>query len=217
MKLLAISLVALAMVATPANGQMSCCGPSGMSASAGGLAGLKLVNLSGDTVKLAEHIGMMPMVMLLAGTGAPSGKAADVVQATVSAREEQPMLVYVLAANPKPAKAFAESHKLTGLVLVDPKRSALAAARADSLPVVLFIGKSGNVASTELNVSEATVNEGMKAIAQTEEKLVDPVCGMTVTKETAAGSYTYNGKTYYFCSKACKENFTKDPQKYLQD
>jgi len=190
-----------------------------MSASTGNnaLAGLKLVNLSGDTVKLSEHIGMMPMVMLLAGTGAPSGKAVDVLQATISAREEQPMLVYVLAANPKTARAFAESHKLTGLVLVDPKRSALAAAKADSLPVVLFMGTSGKVARTEFNVSEATVNEGLKTIAQAEEKLVDPVCGMSVTKETAAGNYTYNGKTYYFCSKSCKDNFTKDPQKYLSD
>ena len=53
------------------------------------------------------------------------------------------------------------------------------------------------------------------ALAQTQEKLVDPVCGMTVTKEGAAGSTTYQGKTYYFCSKACKDNFTKDPQKHL--
>ena len=217
MKLLAISLVALAMTAAPALGQMSCCGPGGKTASAGGLAGLKLVNLSGDTVRLSEHIGMMPMVMLVAGTGAPSGKAVDVLQATISAREEQPMLVYVLAANPKTARAFAESHKLTGLVLVDPKRSALAAAKADSLPVVLFMGTSGKVARTEFNVSEATVNEGLKTIAQTEDKLVDPVCGMSVTKETAAGNYAYNGKTYYFCSKSCKDNFTKDPQKYLSD
>jgi YHS domain-containing protein len=215
--------VALTMATGAALAQCSGCqnmaGCTSMSASAnnGGLAGLKLVNLTGDTVNLSEHIGMMPMVMLLAGTGAASGRAADVVQATVSAREPQPMLVYVIAAGQKPAKAFAESHRLTGLVLVDQKKTALAAAMADTLPVALFVSRSGSVVKADAKITEATVNEGVKALAKTEEKLIDPVCGMTVTKETAAGNYTYNGKTYYFCSKACKDNFTKDPQKYLSD
>ncbi|MBN2465558.1 YHS domain-containing protein [candidate division WOR-3 bacterium] len=53
------------------------------------------------------------------------------------------------------------------------------------------------------------------ALAQTQEKLVDPVCGMTVTKQGAAGSSVYQGKIYYFCSTACKDNFVRDPQKYL--
>jgi YHS domain-containing protein len=217
MKLLSIALVALALAAAPAFGQMSCCGPGGMAASAstGGLAGLKLVSLAGDTVDLSQHTGMMPMLMLLAGTDAASGKAADVVQATVSAREPQPMLVYVLAAGPKATRAFAKTHNLTGLVLVDQKKTALAAAMADTLPVVLFIDRSGKIVKAEATITDATVSKGVKAMAQTEEKLVDPVCGMTVTKEGAAGSTTYQGKTYYFCSKACKDNFSKDPQKYL--
>ena len=29
---------------------------------------------------------------------------------------------------------------------------------------------------------------------------IDPVCGMTVQPATAAGSYEYQGKTYYFCA-----------------
>jgi YHS domain-containing protein len=32
---------------------------------------------------------------------------------------------------------------------------------------------------------------------------------MTVTPETAAGSYTHKGETYYFCSKGCLEEFKK--------
>jgi len=28
-------------------------------------------------------------------------------------------------------------------------------------------------------------------------------------------SYTYNGKTYYFCSDECRDKFKKDPQKYV--
>ena len=187
------------------------------SASNSGLAGLTLVNQYGDTVRLSEHIGMMPMLMLLAGTDAASGKAADVVQTAVSGQEMQPMLAYVLAASPKATAAFAKSHNLTGLVLVDQKKTALAAAMADTLPVALFIDRTGTVVKADAELSAASVKEGMKAMAQTQEKLVDPVCGMTVTKETAAGSYEYQGKTYYFCSTSCRDNFVKDPLQYLSN
>jgi YHS domain-containing protein len=207
----------LVLTAAPALGQMSCCGPSGKTASSRGWSGLKLVSLAGDTVDLSEHVGMMPMVILIAGTDAASGKAADVVQAAVRSQEQGPMLVNVLAAGPKAARAFAKSHNLIGLVLVDQKRTALAAAMADTLPVVLYLDRSGAVKQADASITEATVSKGLKALAQTEQKLVDPACGMTVTKETAFGTYTYKGQTYYFCSKACKDNFTKDPQKYLSN
>ena len=45
---------------------------------------------------------------------------------------------------------------------------------------------------------------------------LDPVCGMTVTKEEAACSYEHKGKTYYFCAASCKEDFAADPSKYLK-
>ncbi len=43
----------------------------------------------------------------------------------------------------------------------------------------------------------------------------DPVCGMMVEPATAAASYEYEGKTYYFCAVGCKVAFEKDPEKYL--
>ena len=43
----------------------------------------------------------------------------------------------------------------------------------------------------------------------------DPVCGMEVTSETAAGKSEYQGRTYYFCSIADKETFDKNPEKYV--
>jgi P-type Cu+ transporter len=43
----------------------------------------------------------------------------------------------------------------------------------------------------------------------------DPVCGMEVTPETAAGKSEYQGRTYYFCSIADKETFDKNPEKYV--
>ncbi|MCL6481911.1 MAG: heavy metal translocating P-type ATPase [Firmicutes bacterium] len=43
----------------------------------------------------------------------------------------------------------------------------------------------------------------------------DPVCGMTVLQEKAAGSCQHAGTTYYFCSLYCVEKFRADPEKYL--
>lgn len=43
----------------------------------------------------------------------------------------------------------------------------------------------------------------------------DPICGMDVTPESAAGQSEYNGQTYYFCSLGCKKSFDKEPEKYL--
>jgi DNA-binding MarR family transcriptional regulator/YHS domain-containing protein len=44
----------------------------------------------------------------------------------------------------------------------------------------------------------------------------DPVCGMDVLSDRAAATTTYDGQTYYFCARACKECFDKAPEGYLQ-
>ena len=44
---------------------------------------------------------------------------------------------------------------------------------------------------------------------------IDPVCGMEVDPKSAAATYEYKGKTYYFCAPGCKAAFEKDPEKYL--
>ncbi len=43
----------------------------------------------------------------------------------------------------------------------------------------------------------------------------DPVCGMTVEPDGAVATADYKGKTYYFCSVDCKEEFEEDPESYL--
>src|SRR5688572_19704832 len=45
---------------------------------------------------------------------------------------------------------------------------------------------------------------------------LDPVCGMTVDPDRAAGSVEYKGTTYYFCSTHCVHRFREDPEKFLQ-
>ncbi len=47
-------------------------------------------------------------------------------------------------------------------------------------------------------------------------KVKDPVCGMTIEDTEAAATYEREGVKYYFCSVPCKENFQKDPDKYLK-
>jgi Cu+-exporting ATPase len=47
------------------------------------------------------------------------------------------------------------------------------------------------------------------------EKRVDPVCGMEVDPQKAAGTSTYRGIVYYFCSLRCKEDFDANPTKHL--
>ena len=42
----------------------------------------------------------------------------------------------------------------------------------------------------------------------------DPVCGMTVSKDSAPAKEMYKGHTFYFCSEACKEKFEQTPDKY---
>ncbi|MDQ2977497.1 MAG: heavy metal translocating P-type ATPase [Acidobacteriota bacterium] len=46
-------------------------------------------------------------------------------------------------------------------------------------------------------------------------KAIDPVCGMTVDPDSAAGSYQYKGKTYYFCSTHCVNKFQETPEGFL--
>ena len=44
----------------------------------------------------------------------------------------------------------------------------------------------------------------------------DPVCGMQVQPDQAAGKAEFKGKTYYFCALGCKKKFESDPDRYLQ-
>ncbi|MFB3920177.1 MAG: heavy metal translocating P-type ATPase [Terriglobia bacterium] len=45
--------------------------------------------------------------------------------------------------------------------------------------------------------------------------VTDPVCGMQIAEEDAAGWLDHQGQRYYFCNPSCLENFRADPEKYL--
>jgi len=59
---------------------------------------------------------------------------------------------------------------------------------------------------------ESKATAGQKA----SQKVKDPVCGTEIDSKSAAGKATYKGKTYYFCSVSEKEQFEKDPAKYVK-
>jgi YHS domain-containing protein len=44
---------------------------------------------------------------------------------------------------------------------------------------------------------------------------MDPVCGMEVPRGEAQGSSQFGEWVYFFCSIRCKEDFDRDPIKYL--
>jgi len=55
------------------------------------------------------------------------------------------------------------------------------------------------------------------ARAQTKTQSVkDPVCGMTVDPQHAAGAFEYEGLAYFFCSTGCLEKFQADPARFLK-
>lgn len=43
----------------------------------------------------------------------------------------------------------------------------------------------------------------------------DPVCGMDVSPEEAAGKMEYKGKTYYFCNEEDLQTFRKNPEEFV--
>jgi Cu+-exporting ATPase len=46
------------------------------------------------------------------------------------------------------------------------------------------------------------------------EEFIDPICGMQVKEQDAAGRAEYEGTTYYFCSPACQRKFEANPAEY---
>jgi YHS domain-containing protein len=45
----------------------------------------------------------------------------------------------------------------------------------------------------------------------------DPVCGMKVEADQAAGTSEYHGRRVYFCSLICKEQFDRAPDSFAEN
>ncbi len=81
-------------------------------------------------------------------------------------------------------------------------------------------GDNKIIEPTKANISqkngETIVSHGaMKAAPEGE--FIDPVCGMSVAPETAAGNYDFEGETFYFCSPSCLSKFKQNPKSFLEE
>jgi Cu+-exporting ATPase len=60
-----------------------------------------------------------------------------------------------------------------------------------------------------------SAREGTAHPASASGTVVDPVCGMEISREDAVGSYVHEGQEYFFCNPSCLENFRANPSQYL--
>lgn len=47
-------------------------------------------------------------------------------------------------------------------------------------------------------------------------QVIDPVCGMSIDSGKAPKRETWQGQTYYFCSRSCQETFRSAPERYAE-
>lgn len=81
-------------------------------------------------------------------------------------------------------------------------------------PVCLFACRGRIPDDTARMRKVVQMTAGMANEAINMDKTTDPVCGMTVAREQAAGKSEYQGTTFYFCSTSCKTRFDADPEKF---
>ena len=48
-----------------------------------------------------------------------------------------------------------------------------------------------------------------------QNKIIDPVCNMTITPGGTEIKTIINGETYYFCAESCPKAFEENPQKFI--
>ena len=44
----------------------------------------------------------------------------------------------------------------------------------------------------------------------------DPVCGMLINPQQADAKRAHMGRTFYFCSMGCAQEFDADPHRYME-
>ncbi len=49
----------------------------------------------------------------------------------------------------------------------------------------------------------------------TEQDVVDPVCGMTISPADSVGEVEHRGQKYYFCNESCLERFKENPEAFV--
>lgn len=60
------------------------------------------------------------------------------------------------------------------------------------------------------------MRSGIEAATSDEGRVIDPVCGMTVDRQTAKHRAEHAGHSYYFCSSGCRTKFVAEPANYMK-
>lgn len=63
------------------------------------------------------------------------------------------------------------------------------------------------------SLDDGRISFGDKAEIE-DARATDPVCGMEMSRADAEGASQYHGHLYFFCSRACKDEFDDDPASY---
>jgi Cu+-exporting ATPase len=132
--------------------------------------------------------------------------------------DDNPDIVFAatLCDTGKKSLKHARSLKLTMPVMLDPGGAQFRFCQQNECtPAAVFVSTSGEVVMQASDVTEETMRQGLEAMMSAGQ-VKDPVCGMTIDKATAAGSFQYKGMTYYFCSANCENQFKKNPEKYIK-
>ena len=85
-----------------------------------------------------------------------------------------------------------------------------------SLPATRHLGNAQD-ANVEVTTPQAfpAAHEHTAQEPEASDTVVDPVCGMTITPDTAAATTDHDGTTVHFCSTGCRDAFVADPDRYL--
>lgn len=85
---------------------------------------------------------------------------------------------------------------------------------AGATPVAAWFHLEGErIASLRMILDTGQFIAGQRTASA--DTAVDPVCGMTVAKTSAAAVRDHAGTTYYFCNAGCAAAFEQEPEHYL--
>jgi YHS domain-containing protein len=79
----------------------------------------------------------------------------------------------------------------------------------------MFMKRRITIAGLTVFLGIALLAAGQTKNRPKPEKVRDPVCGLLVEKDPELSAH-HNGRVYHFCSKSDRDQFRKDPRKYVK-
>jgi xanthine dehydrogenase accessory factor len=67
----------------------------------------------------------------------------------------------------------------------------------------------------QLNRSRVAEHKDPPVLPAEKQEAIDPICGMTVSVDTAKYKSEFDSKSFYFCCAGCKQTYDKQPEKYV--